>query len=76
MIHVDGVGLTHLADEESVVREKLLRVDCGLVQEHTSNDSGNLISIDCLDGGVNTVTDEVLSLFTLDLLKVGKVNLG
>jgi hypothetical protein len=76
MIHVDGVGLIDLAHEESVVGEKLLRVNCGLVQEHTSNNSGDLISIHCLDGGVNTVTDEVLSLFTLDLLKVGKVNWG
>ena len=76
MIHVDGVGLVDLADEESVVWEKLLWVDGGLVQEHTSNDSGNLISKDGLDGGINTVSDEVLSLFTKDLVKVGKVNLG
>ena len=76
MIHVDGVGLVDLADEESVVWEKLLRVDGGLVQEHTGDDSGDLISKHGLNGGVNAVTDEVLSLFTLDLFKAGKVDLG
>ena len=75
MVHVDVVGLVDLAHEESVVCEKLLRVNGGLVQEHSSDDSGNLVSIDLLDGGIDTVTDEVLSLFTLHVVEVGKVNL-
>ena len=75
MVHVDVVGLVDLAHEEVVVCEKFFWVNGRLVQEHTSDDSGNLVSIDLLDGGINTVSDEVLSLFTLHLLKVGKVNL-
>lgn len=75
MVHVDVVGLVDLAHEEVVVCEKFLWVNGRLVQEHTSDDSGNLVSIDLLDGGINTVSNEVLSLFTLHLLKVGKVNL-
>ena len=76
VIHVDGMSLVDLAYEESVVREKFLGVNGGLAQEHTRDDSGNLLAIHCLDGGINTVSDEVLSLFTLHLVKVGKVNLG
>lgn len=75
MVHVDVVCLVDLAHEEVVVCEKFLWVNGRLVQEHTSDDSGNLVSIDLLDGGINTVSNEVLSLFTLHLLKVGKVNL-
>ena len=75
MVHVDGVSLVDLAYEERVVCKKLLWVNGLLVQEHTSNDSGNLVSVDLLDGGINTVSNEVLSFFALDLLKAGKINL-
>jgi hypothetical protein len=76
VVHVDVVSLVDLADEEGVVRQELLRVDGRLVQEHTGDDSGDLLPEHCLDGGINTVSDEVLSVFTLHLLEVGKVNLG
>ena len=75
MVHVDVVRLVDLAHEEVVVCEKLLRVNGRLVQEHSSDDSGNLVSIDLLDGGIDTVSNEVLSLFSLHIVKVGKVNL-
>lgn len=75
MVDVDGMSLVDFAYEERVVSQKLLWVNGLLVQEHTSDDSGNLFSVDLLDGGIDTVSNEVLSFFTLDLLKAGKVNL-
>jgi hypothetical protein len=75
VVHVEGMGLVDLADEELVVGQKLLLVDDGLIQEHTCNDTSGLISIHCLDGGIDTITDEVLFLLTLNLVEAGKVNL-
>lgn len=75
MVHVDGVGLVDLAHEELVVCEELLRVNGTLVQEHTGDHAGNLVSIDLLNGWIDTVSNEVLSLVTLHIVKVGKVNL-
>lgn len=74
MAHVDAVGLVDLADEESVVGQELLGVNCRLVQEHSGDDSGDLVSIHRLNGGINTVTDEVLSIFTLDLVEAREIN--
>lgn len=75
MVHVDGVCLVDLAHEELVVCEELLRVNGGLVQEHTGDHAGNLVSIDLLNCWIDTVSNEVLSFVTLQIVKVGKVNL-
>lgn len=76
MVHVDGVGLVDLADEELVVSQKLLRVNGGLIQEHASDDTGDLVSKALLDGGINAISNEVLSIFALDVVEVGQVNWG
>ena len=75
MIHVQGVGLVDLAHEEMVIGEELFLVNGLLVQKHTSNDSGDLVSVDSLDCWVNAITDEVLPLISLDIVEVREVNL-
>lgn len=69
VVHVEGMGLVDLADEELVIGQKLLLVDDGLIQEHTCNDTSGLISIDGLDGGIDTVSYEVLFLFSVNLIE-------
>lgn len=69
------MGLVDLADEELVIGQKLLLVDDGLIQEHTCNDTSGLISIDGLDGGIDTVSYEVLFLFSVNLIEAWEVNL-
>jgi hypothetical protein len=75
MVHVDGMGLVDLADEELVVCEKLLGVNNRLIQEHSSDDTSDLVAVDCLNGGINAVTHEILSIFSLHVVKVGEVHL-
>jgi len=81
--HTSGHGLLHeqvvdLGDvfvEEVRVSDKLLELKDS-VQEATSNLTGHL-SVDILDGEVNSVTNEFNFLGTvLDGIKFGKVNLG
>lgn len=50
-------------------------INGSLVEKHTGDDSGNLISIDGLDGWVDAVTDKVLSILALDGVEPGQVNL-
>lgn len=71
MVHVEGVSFIDLADEELVVRQELSLVNNCLIQEHSCDDTGDLVSIDSLDRWVNVVTDKVFPVFALDLLEVG-----
>lgn len=50
-------------------------INGSLVEKHTGDDSGNLISIDGLDGWVDAVTDKVLSILALDGVEPGQVDL-
>jgi len=75
MIHVQGMGLVDLAHEERVIGKELSLVNGLLVQEHTSDDTGDLVTIDGLDCWIDAISDEVLPLFSLDLVEVGEVNL-
>lgn len=75
VVHVEGVCLVDLADEEGLVGQELLLVDNVLIQKHTCNDTGDLLAKDSLDGWVNAISHEVLSVLSLDLVEVGKVNL-
>jgi len=70
VIHVEGVCLVDLADEEGLVGQELLLVDHVLIQEHACDDTSNLIAKDSLDGWVNAITHEVLSVLSLDLVEV------
>lgn len=70
VIHVEGVCLVDLADEEGLVGQELLLVDHVLIQEHARDDTSNLIAKDSLDGWVNAITHEVLSVLSLDLVEV------
>jgi hypothetical protein len=42
-----------------------------LVEKHTSDDSGNLVSIDGLDSWVDAVSNKVLSVLALDGVEPG-----
>lgn len=75
MSHVDIMSFIDLGDEEVVVGEELPLVDSCLVKKHSSDDSGNLVTIDGLDSWIDGVTHEVLSVLALALVEPGEVNL-
>jgi len=64
-----------LATEVVVVREQLLEVHCLFVEKHTGDDWGCLVSEGSLDGAVNVVSDEGLSILTLELVETRHINL-
>lgn len=75
LLHEQVVDLGDVFVEEVRVSDKLLELKDS-VQEATSNLTGHL-SVDILDGEVNSVTNEFNFLGTvLDGIKFGKVNLG
>ena len=70
------MSLVHLAGEVLAVSKQLVVVDNGLIQEHTSDSWSVLLAQDCHDVTVNVVSDEVVSLFTLEGFKWADINLG
>jgi hypothetical protein len=64
-----------LGYEEVAVGEEFSLVDGWLIKKHTGDDSGDLVAIDGLDSWIDAVTDEVLSVFALDVIEPWEVNL-
>lgn len=50
-------------------------IDGSFIKKHTGDDSGDLVTIDGLNSWVDAVTDKVLSVFALDAVEPGEVNL-
>jgi len=57
---VCSLGLVH---EIGVIAEQELEIDSLLVEEHTGDDWGGLIAESSLNGGIDAVSYEGLSLF-------------
>jgi hypothetical protein len=58
---VGSLGLVH---EIGVIAEQKLEINSLLVEEHTGNDWGGLIAESSLNGSIDAVTNEGLSLLT------------
>jgi len=50
-------------------------INGSLVEKHTGDDSGNLVTINGLNSWVDAVTNKVFSILALDVIEPGKVNL-
>lgn len=73
----DVASLVDLGDEVSLVGEELLVVDGRLVENHTGDGRGFLVTEGSQDGGVDSVTNEVLTLLGgLQTVELSSVNLG
>jgi len=57
---VSSLSLVH---EIGVIAEQKLEVDSLLVEQHTGDDRGGLVAESSLDGGIDVVSYEGLSLF-------------
>lgn len=68
-------GLTSLGLEVLVVGEQQLEVNGRLIEEHTSDGGSVLFTIGAVNGLVNVVTDEVVSVITLQSVELSNVHL-
>lgn len=68
------VSCLGLLSEVHVIGEEKLEVDSLLVEEHTGNDWSGLITEGSLNGGVDAVADECLSLFALESIELLDIN--
>jgi hypothetical protein len=60
------IGFASLTLEILVLGQKQLVVDCCFIKEHTSNGWSVLFTVRGMDSLVNVVTDEVVSVITLE----------
>jgi len=71
----DSVSLSNLLLEVDLIGEQFFVIDSGLVQDHTGDGRSFLFTVSLEDGGVNVVTNEVVTLFTLQVIKGSDVYL-
>lgn len=60
------IGLASLSLEVLVLGQEQLIIDCCFIKEHTSNGWSVLFTVRGMDGLINVVTDEVVSIITLE----------
>jgi hypothetical protein len=60
------IGLASLSLEVLVLGQKQLVIDCCFIKEHTSNGWSVLFTVRSMNGLINVVTDEVVSVITLE----------
>ena len=68
------VGFVCLGLEVLVLSEESLELNGRLVKEHTGDGWSELLSVSCMDGLVNVVTNEVISVITRQLFELSDVD--
>lgn len=71
----DSMSLGNLLLEVVLVSEQLLVVDSGLIQDHTGDGRGFLLTVSLEDGRIDVVTNEVVTIFATQAIELTNVNL-
>jgi hypothetical protein len=69
------IGLARLGLEVLVLSEKKLELDGGLIEKHTGDCGSKLLSVRCVDGLIDVVTNKVVPVITLQTFELADVNL-
>lgn len=69
------IGFASLSLEVCILSEQQFEVDSRLVKEHTSDCGSKLFTIGGMDGLVNVVTNEVVSIITLQRVELSHIHL-